>query len=148
MFPGQPNGPAAPTCVARTCLHPRAFLPAPVGNAGTGAKARTVVKQAQVRLLECRRETQGEVLKLRLTACLIASTLMRTKRLFSALAKQAFGEFRPGFEGVTQGCFLIWIHTLRPARASQRSPASQSSIGRGLRLTGVGQSPVIERRYL
>ena len=40
MFLGRPNGPAAPTCVARTCLHPRAFLPAPVGNAGTGAVTR------------------------------------------------------------------------------------------------------------
>jgi len=28
--------------------NPRAFLPAPVGNAGTGAKARTGVSQAQV----------------------------------------------------------------------------------------------------
>jgi len=147
MFPGHPNGSAAPTCVARTCLHPRAFLPAPVGNAGTGAKARTVVKQAQVRLLECRRETQGEVLKLRLTACLIASTLMRTKRLFSALANKPSASSGQGLR-VLPRVALIWIHTLRPARASQRSPASQSSIGRGLRLTGVGQSPVIERRYL
>jgi len=100
--------------------------------------------QAQVRLLECRRETQGEVLKLRLTACLIASTLMRTKRLFSALANKPSASSGQGLR-VLPRVALIWIHTLRPARASQRSPASQSSIGRGLRLTGVGQSPVIER---
>jgi len=42
---------SAITC---TCLHPRAFLPAPVGNRGTGAKARTGVTQAQVRLRKCR----------------------------------------------------------------------------------------------
>ncbi len=119
-----------------------------------------MVTQAQVRLLECRRETQKEVSKLRLTACLIASTLMRTKRLFSALANKPSASSGQGLR-VLPRVALIWIHALRPARASQprasqrnpasqssRSPASQSSIGRDLRLTGVGQSPVIERRYL
>lgn len=56
------------------------------------------------------------------------------KEVIFSTPKQAFGEFRSGFEGVTQDCF-IRIHTLRP-------------VGRGIRLTGVGQSPVIERRYL
>ncbi len=62
--------------------------------------------------------------------------LYEHKEVIVSIPKQALGELGPGFEGVTQGCFnLIWIHALRP-------------VGRGLRLTGVGQSPVIERRYL
>jgi len=64
MFPGHANRPTAPTCVA-----------APVGFAGKGVVTRVQVAGAGA----------GLEIKLRLTAWVIASTLMSTKRLFLAL---------------------------------------------------------------
>ena len=78
--------------------------------------------------------TSHQVSKLRLTACLIASTLMSTKRLFLAFPNKPWASSGQGLR-VSPRVALIWKHKFR-------------LVGRALRLTGVVQSPVIERRYL